>query len=209
MCKLLLEAKKLLSCVLMVCVLAMVAGVATAGDTGGASGTNSAPAAGDGQKPEDITLRVGDLVIITFQNAPDLNLHEERIKEDGSITLKHIGSMKAAGKTRGELQKDIQTAYVPKYYPNLVATIKAEDRYFFVAGDVKMPNRYVYAGQTTVLNCIATANGFTEYARKTKVVVTRVDGKQYTVDCEKAEKNPKLDLPIYPGDRIFVPRRPI
>jgi len=193
---------------LLVLVTLLGNGCATTGDTGSAS-TNS-PAATPGEISESegsIVLRIGDLVSINFQNGPDLSNFEERIKEDGSITLKHIGAMKAAGKTRGQLQQDIQTAYVPKYYPNLVATIKTEDRYFFVGGDVKLPNRYVYAGQQTVLSSIDTAGGFTEYAAKTRVLLTRANGKKITINCEKAQKKAELDLPVYPGDRIYVPRK--
>lgn len=194
---------------LLLLVTLMVNGCATVGDTGSVpsgSDAGTPPVQGNPQEGA-VVLRVGDLIVITFQNAPDLSNFEERIKEDGSITLKHIGSMKAAGKTRGQLQQDIQTAYVPKYYPNLVATIKTEDRYFFVGGDVKLPNRYVYAGQQTVLGSIDTAGGFTEFGKKTKVLLTRANGKKITVNCEKAQKNAELDLPVYPGDRIFVPRR--
>jgi polysaccharide export outer membrane protein len=172
------------------------------------TGTNTGPATGAG-KPEanpDI-LRIGDLVGVTFQGAPDLTNHEERIKEDGTITLKHIGSIKAAGMTVGGLQRDIHTAYVPKYYPNLVVTVRAEDRFFFVDGEVKVPNRYVYSGQQTVLRAIATAQGFTDFAAKDRVELTRVDGQKFVVDCKKAQRKPELDLPVYPGDRVMVPRR--
>ncbi len=155
----------------------------------------------------DDKLRNGDLVTLTFQNGPDLPTHEERIKDDGTITLKHIGAVQAEGKTVGELQRDVHAKYVPKFYPNLVVTVRAEDRFFFVDGEVKIPNRYVYAGQQTVLRAIATAQGFTDFADRKKVELTRVDGKKFIVDCNKAQKKPELDLPVYPGDRIMVPRR--
>lgn len=203
MFKLLLDAKKVWGWAMLLA-FALVSGCATTGSTTSGT-TNTVPA--DQIVEGEIPLRIGDMVVITFQGAPTMTVHEERIKEDGSITLPIINSIKAAGKTRGQLQKDIQDAYVPKYYRNLVATIKAEERYFVVGGDVKLPNRYVYAGQQTVLGAIATAGGFTEFAAKNRVILTRVNGKQITIDCEKAEKKPELDLPVYPGDRVSVPRR--
>lgn len=170
--------------------------------------TNPSANTDTGPLPQwDDKLRVGDLVTITFQNTPDLSTHEERIKEDGTLTLKHIGSVKAAGRTVGELQSDIHNLYVPKYYRNMVVTVRAEDRYFFVDGEVKLPNRYVYSGQQTVLKAIATAQGFTDFAAKERVELTRVDGRKFIVDCKKAQIKPVLDLPVYPGDRIMVPRR--
>jgi len=171
------------------------------------TGSSTQPTTGTGPQPPPDTLRVGDLVGASFQGAPDLTNHEERIKDDGTITLKHIGAIKAAGKTVGELQRDIHAAYVPKFYPSLVVTVRAEERYFFVDGEVKLPNRYVYAGQLTVSRAIATAQGFTDFADRKKVELTRADGKQFVIDTNKAQKKPELDLPVYPGDRILVKRR--
>jgi len=172
------------------------------------TGTNSPSTTGpnDPPPPPD-TLRVGDLVGITFQGPKELMNHEERIKEDGTITLIYIGAVKAAGKTVGALQRDIHAAYVPKYYPLLTVTVRAEDRFFFVDGEVKVPNRYVYAGQQTVLRAIATAQGFTDFAAKGRVELTRVDGKKFYIDCDKAQRKAELDLPVYPGDTVYVPRR--
>ncbi len=179
-----------------------VSGCATGGGGGAAAADTGAP------KPApDDKLRINDQVSISFQGGIDLNAHEERIKDDGTITLKHIGSIKAAGKTVGELQADVHKAYVPKLYRTLVVTVKAEDRFFWVNGEVKLNNRYVHSGEHTVLKAIATAGGFTDFAKTWAVELTRVDGKKYTVDCKKAQKDPKLDLPVYPGDIIYVPKR--
>ncbi len=65
--------------------------------------------------------------------------HEETIKEDGTITLPLIGSVYAVGKTAGELQNEIYTNYVPKYYVRLTVTVKSGDRVYYVGGEVKSP----------------------------------------------------------------------
>jgi polysaccharide biosynthesis/export protein VpsN len=201
--------KKLLSgSVLGICLLTLslvISGCVTTGTNSTTTtnqGTNTSPA----PRPDD-KLRIGDLISITFQNAIDLKPHEERIKEDGTITLPHINAIKAVGLSAGELQRNIHTAYVPKYYPNLVVVVRAEDRFFFVDGEVKIPNRYVYVGQQTVLRAIATAQGFTDFADRKKVELTRVDGKKFIIDANKAQNKSELDLPVYPGDRILVKRR--
>jgi protein involved in polysaccharide export with SLBB domain len=58
----------------------------------------------------------------------------------------------------------------------------------------------------TVLRAIDTAQGFTDFARKTSIEVRRVDGRTEFVNWKKARANPKLDLPIYPNDHIIVPK---
>src|SRR5688500_2399370 len=70
--------------------------------------TNPAPVLPD----RDSKLQVGDLVKVEFSGTIEpIKPHEENIKGDGTITLPLIGSVKAAGRTAGELQKELQTAY--------------------------------------------------------------------------------------------------
>lgn len=153
---------------------------------------------------------VADLVMVSFSGpstAVQLPLpHEERIKEDGKITLTLIGPIMAAGKTPGELQNSIRDAYVPKYFKDLTVTVRSEQRMYYVGGQVKAPGRFPYIGPTTVIKAIQSAGDFTDFAKRTKVKVTRANGTTITVDCKKALKNPKLDIPIFPNDQIDVPR---
>ncbi|MBM3834051.1 MAG: polysaccharide export protein [Verrucomicrobia bacterium] len=168
------------------------------------SRTNSAPSI----NPSSNLLRVGDPLTINFTGVQDPpGQHQERIKEDGMITLPLIGSIQAAGKTIGQLQQEITERYVPKYYKRLNVTIASEMRFFVVIGEVRKEDRHQFAGEMTVLKAIAAAGGFTDFAKRTKVQVTRANGKKITVDCNKAQKDPSVDVAIYPDDKIYVPRR--
>jgi polysaccharide export outer membrane protein len=138
---------------------------------------------------------------------PPISKHEERIKDDGNIDLPYIGSIQAAGKTRGQLQDDILTAYVPKFYRRLTVVVKSESRFFYVEGQVKSAGRYPHLGEMTLLRCISAAGDFTDFAKRTKVTVTRASGEKITINCNDAQKHPEKDIPIYPDDHIFVPRR--
>ena len=177
--------------------------VTTGSDTGTtAADTNSPPVT---LRDE---LRVDDLVTLIYSGVPmPPEKHEERIKDDGTITLYLIGAVKAVGKTAGQLQKEITDLYVPKYYKHLNVVVLTENRYFYVDGSVKIPSRLPHQGELTVLKAITAAGGFTDFANKKKVQVVRANGQKITVDCVKALKDPKLDLPIYPGDKITVPPR--
>jgi len=72
---------------------------------------------------------------------------------------------------------------------------------------VKGPARQTYIERTTVLKAIASAQGFTDFAKKKAVRLSRVDGRKFTVNCVKAREDSSLDLEVYPGDRVFVPRK--
>ncbi len=155
-------------------------------------------------------IQPGVKLTITFSGTPNPPpKHEEKVREDGNISPPYIGrSVKAAGKTIGQLQEELQNDYVPAYFARaLTVTVTAEERWFHVGGEVRKADRYLYSGQTTVLRAIQTAGDFTDFAKRTKVQITRASGRKETVNCDKAIKNPKLDPPIYPGDQIFVPRR--
>lgn len=154
-------------------------------------------------------LRIGDTVRVEFSNLSTVNAlqpFEEQIKGDGSITPPLIGSVQAAGKSTGELQNELQKAY-NKYYVAMTVTVKAPDRFYSVGGEVKMPNRQVYIGGTTVIKAIQSAGDLTDFANRKKIRLTRANGKTYIIDYDKALRNPKLDLPVYPGDSIHVPQR--
>jgi protein involved in polysaccharide export with SLBB domain len=153
-------------------------------------------------------LRVDDMVTVAFSGvASPPERHEERIKEDGTITLQLVGPVKAEGKTAGQLQEMIQALYVPKYFQRLTVTILTENRFFYVSGEVRLPSRIAYVGEMSVLKGVASAGGFTDFAKKTRVKLTHANGQVITVDCLKALENPSLDLPVSPGDKIHVPRR--
>jgi len=160
--------------------------------------------------PEPEVFRVGDSLTIVYSDLPQVTPEfSGKIKEDGTITLLLNKSFTAAGKTAGELERDIRAYYVPNYYKNLTVTVKPVEstRWYYVYGEVKSPNRQIYNSRITVLQAIASAGGFTDFAKKKKVKLTRVDGRAHTINCPKAQENPILDLEVYPGDKVYVPRR--
>jgi polysaccharide export outer membrane protein len=90
----------------------------------------------------------------------------------------------------------------------MTVTVTAEknSRFYYVDGEVKHPDRFIYLSRTTVLKAIASAGGFTDFANKRKVTLTRLNGRTFTINCKKAIQVPSLDLEVFPGDRIFVKR---
>ncbi|HMO64705.1 MAG TPA: SLBB domain-containing protein, partial [Verrucomicrobiota bacterium] len=134
---------------------------------------------------------------------------EERIKEDGTITLQLIGPVQAEGMSSGQLQKAIHDRYVPDYFQRLTVIVQTENRVFFVDGEVRRPDRYVYTGEMTVLRAVAAGGGFTDFAARGRVELTRPGKPPIIVDGDRAKRRPELDPPVYPGDRIFVPRKRI
>jgi polysaccharide export outer membrane protein len=171
----------------------------------------TAPAATNSGGPEPEVFRVGDSLTIVYSDLPGgvTPPFEGKIKEDGTITLLLNQTFKADGKSPGMLEKEIRACYVPKYYKYMTVTVKQIEntRWYYVDGEVKSPNRWLYTSRITVLKAIASAGGFTDFANRKSVRLTRVDGRTQTVNCVKALDDSKLDLEVYPGDKIYIRRK--
>jgi protein involved in polysaccharide export with SLBB domain len=154
-------------------------------------------------------LHIGDVVTITFSGLPDtMEPLEKPIKEDGTITLPDIGRIKAEGKTGGELEDAIHDLYVPKIYTHLNVTVKTtSDSVYYVRGEVKSPGRLIYSGPITVSKAITSAGDFTDFADKSDVVLTRINGKRFVLNLNHILDGKDPDPPVYPGDQIDVTRR--
>lgn len=153
-------------------------------------------------------LQRGDLVDVKFSGNPTPPADvSERIKDDGTIALPLVGSVQAAGLTSGQLQTKIKELYVPNMYRQLTVTVRTENRFFYVDGEVRQGGRLVYSGQITVLKAIAAAGGFTDFAARKRIQLVRANGEQYRINGNDAQEDVSQDLQVIPGDRIYVPRR--
>lgn len=152
-------------------------------------------------------IRAEDKLVITFNDLPTPVIHEITVPESGDISLHLNQSFNVKGRTISELQHAIKTNYVPRFYLALTPAVKIQERFFFVQGEVRKADRYLYSSDMTVLKAIATAGGFTDFADRTEVQLTLFNGQKLTIDCKAAQKNPALDLKVLPGESINVPRR--
>lgn len=177
------------------------------------------PNGGEIYRPDEVShreapgrseFRAGDeitVVLSDYQGGPAK--FSQKVADDGQIVLHLNQSFSALGKKPEDLQREIHSRYVPDYYPRITVLVRAEEQYFYVRGRVENDGRYPYSPGMTVLKAIATARGFDPFAKTSDVQVTRLNGKTIRVDCEKAKDDSRYDLPIYPGDIVFVPRRKI
>jgi polysaccharide export outer membrane protein len=154
-------------------------------------------------------LSSGDLVKVTFSDIPQPGMQpvEVRIPEDGRITLPYNMTVYASGKTVSQLQEEVRNMYVPKLFVRLTVNIKTEERFYFVGGEVRAPARQQYLGDMTVLRAIDTVGGFTDFAKRSRIELRRANGEVHIINWDKARKNSRYDLKVYPNDQIIVHRR--
>ena len=169
------------------------------------AGTNDVPLAVNSTD----SLEPGNQITITFSGLSTIPIpYSCRIREDGTISPPYLKApIIAAGKTIGELERELEKEYVPAIYKTINVTIRTADRFFYVGGEVRQPSRQIFIGRITVTQAIQSAGDFTDFANQREVRVIRATGKVDVIDCKAALDDPTRDLPVYPGDNIVVGRR--
>ena len=146
-----------------------------------------------------------DPLFIRFSGVLDQVQLDPVIDENGDISLLHIEeSIRAAGLTTSELEDKIERLYIEgEIYRNISVNVAMTAKVFYVQGEVLQPGQFPLSSGTTLLQAIASARGYTSFANKKKVTVTR-QGKIYTYNLKILEKDPSKDVKIEAGDVIKV-----
>lgn len=171
---------------------------------------SDAPAVGGSaaNNADDATFKIGDQIQVKFSGVADAPKDRfDMVSKDGSIDMDLIGRIDVAGKTRLQLQEELKDKY-GTFYKRLTVTVLPNNRYVYIHGQVRVPDRYAYEEGMSVLQAVTAAKGFTDYARRSRVQVTRDSNREVIqVNGLKALDDPSYDLPVYSGDTIYVPRR--
>lgn len=148
-----------------------------------------------------------DPLYISLLGIPQEKAIETVIDEYGQITLPYINEpVQAAGMSISELEREIRRIYVDgKIYKNITINIQTTAKSYYMEGEVNRPQEYALSRRITLLQAIAAAGGYTEYADKKDVVITR-RGKVIQVNAKDLEKHPERDIQIEAGDRIKIDR---
>jgi polysaccharide biosynthesis/export protein len=166
----------------------------------------TAPAAASDYKigPEDV-LR------IDVWKEPDIS-RTIPVRPDGKISLPLLNDVQASGMTAMELAGSIReglTKYITS--PQVTVTVaQINSRRIFVTGEVTHPGAQSLLPNMTALQALASAGGFTQFARIKSIYVLRTeDGKQvkhpFNYKAVVDGKHPEEDIVLQPGDVIVVP----
>lgn len=149
-------------------------------------------------------LRPGDQINVELEGIPDPITQGFQINERGTITLRFIGAIQAEGKTPGQLENDIQEAYVSGgYYNNIDVNVFVQERYVTVGGQVNRGGRVPWIAGMRLSEAIQAAGGFSVFADRRDIILKR-NGQLYRVDGVEAERNPSRNYALAPGDEIIV-----
>lgn len=172
---------------------------------------DSAPAS---QDPEYV-IGTEDVIEISVWRNPELS-KTVVVRPDGMISMPLIGDIRAAGLTPAGLRNSI-TDRLKEYQETVVTSVivqEAKSYRIFVLGEVLNPGTYLMTRKTTIVQAIALAGGFNQFASKNRIILIReMHGRSAKpekisvrfdeiIDVrDKGDKN----LILKPGDTIFVP----
>jgi len=151
-------------------------------------------------------LRARDPLVIQLIGIPEPAQLEFVIDDAGEISLPYLDPIRAEGLTLSELQRGIQRAYIDEgIYRRITVNVVIPTQSYFVRGEVRQPGRFPLTGGITVLQAIAAAGGYTEFANPRRINIIR-EGETLIENARQMEQNPEEDMPVKAGDVIIVPR---
>jgi polysaccharide export outer membrane protein len=134
------------------------------------------------------------------------------IRPDGKISLPVIGDVQAAGMATEELTEKI-TEKLKDFIDNPTVTVivaQINSMRIYIQGEVARPGVYQLKSNTTVIQAISLAGGFSEWAKKNKIVIVReLKGKSSRIPVNYKKiiwgKDISQSLILERGDTIIVP----
>jgi len=132
------------------------------------------------------------------------------VRMDGKISLPVGNDVQAAGLTPLQL-KEVLTKRLKEFVDNpevSVIVVEANSYKVFVSGEVRTPGVYRLRAETSVLEVIPMAGGFTEWADKSAITIIRkANGKEERIraNYNRIVKGKDPAVKLKAGDVIVVP----
>lgn len=208
-------------------ILLLAASVTAMAQTAPEAGASPAPPASGAGAPHDQVTNAGtatrihnnsyvigddDILEINVWKEPDLS-KTIPVRSDGKISLPLVGEVQAAGRTPVQLEEEITTR-LRNFITEPAVTVmvqKINSLKFNVMGEVIKPGSYPLTTNMTVVDAIATAGGFRDFAKKKSIYVLHPnpDGSVSRLKFDYAGfvkgHNPRQNVRLQAGDTVVVP----
>ncbi len=193
---------------------AVLSGQTQQARSGGPAGSSMQPEAKANGTAIDASFVIGqdDVLGIDVWKEAEVS-RTVTVRSDGKISLPLIGEIQAEGKSPKQLEEDIRSklvGYISDPEVTLVVQEIRSQRYN-VLGQVQHPGSFTLTNATTVLDAIAGAGGFKDFAKRKAIYILRrsPDGAQVrlpfnyrdVVTGDPSHQNIKLEN----HDTVIVP----
>jgi polysaccharide export outer membrane protein len=173
---------------------------------------SDAPTATVKAHDDSYIVGVDDVLAISVWKEPDIS-RTVPVRSDGKISLPLAGEVQASGETPRQLEQQISSKLQSYISEPEVTVIVQEIRSqkFNILGQVSKPGSYLLTNSATVLDAIALAGGFRDFAKQKSIYVLRKgqNGEESRIPFNYKDvikgKNPEQNIKLHPGDTIVVP----
>lgn len=161
----------------------------------------------------DYIIGPEDVIEVSVWKSPDLSM-TIMVRPDGMISLPLIGDIGASSRTAKELKKEIEQKLTEYKQDPIVSIIVKEtnSQAIYVTGEVARPGKYPLRSETTIVQAITLAGGFTQWADKDQIVIIRKspmnpEGNRFTLKYSDivSGKNMKANILLKAGDTVIIP----
>lgn len=175
-------------------------------------GRDSSKPARGAHSDSSYIIGANDVLAINVWKEPDIS-RSVPVRSDGKISLPLVGELQASGETPRQLEDEI-TKRLQNYISEPEVTVIVSDsksKKVNILGMVARPGEYLLTSSTTVLDAIAMAGGFKDFAKQKSIYVlrTEADGKQIRLPFNYKEvikgKNTEQNIRLEAGDSVVVP----
>lgn len=164
------------------------------------------------EEPKESAYQIGreDVLDVSVWRDPDLS-RTVPVRPDGKISLPLLGDVEAEGKTPHELAQALTEALHPYVQEPRVSVIVREvnSTRVYVTGEVAQPGAYALRGRMSLVQLIALAGGFSDFADRDAIrIIRQGDGQQVMQVRFSDMVGDDADtqgLRLRPGDTIVVP----
>jgi polysaccharide export outer membrane protein len=162
--------------------------------------------------PSDYKIGPGDLLQINVWKNETLS-RIVPVRPDGKISLPLLQDVQAAGLTPMQLRDKLANSFA-EFMPNPEVSVSVNDvrsMRISVLGQVQKPGVLELHGATTILEAIAMAGGFRDFASPSRIVVLRTDqtGKtdriKFNYNRAVSNSGDEQNMILKPGDVVVVP----
>jgi polysaccharide biosynthesis/export protein len=165
-------------------------------------------------KPHDESYVIGDddMLAINVWKEPDLS-RSVPVRSDGKISMPLAGEVIAAGRTPMQLEEEI-TEKLKSFMTDPEVTVivqQINSQKYNILGQVAKPGAYSLTETATVVDAIAAAGGFKDFAKKKGIYILRQNagGGETRISFNYQDfikgKNINQNITLKPHDTVIVP----
>jgi polysaccharide biosynthesis/export protein len=176
------------------------------------AGNKTGEGSSAGHSDSSYVIGANDVLAINVWKEPEIS-RSVPVRSDGKISLPLVGELQAGGQTPRQLEQEI-TKRLQSYISEPEVTIIVTDsksQKVNILGMVARPGTYLLTSSTTVLDAVAMAGGFKDFAKQKSMYVLREapDGTQKRIPFNYKDvikgKNPEQNIRLQTGDTVVVP----